>query len=1295
MAAASHHNNNHHESIIGCDVERGQVWIRGDSARGGSDTSSSRGGLTSKKRKISKDGNNSATNSSLSSTSHTFSFHHIFREDSSQSFIYKKIGLPLLKHALEGYNVTVFAYGQTSSGKTFTMMGERKGKGDQHDEVSRKSRRKHYDAPNGAASVDSSLSSLSPSAPSSTSQEGLIPRICGNLFDMLHQKVHESHQKSPSRSLKFTVETSMLEIYNEKIRDLLNPASEGNKMGLKVREHPSIGPIVLDLSTNVVNSSHEIRTLLKEGASYRAIAKTNMNDSSSRSHTIVQIVLTQTKLYRNELTGEMEGSDTVSKINLVDLAGSERSSKSTQSLNASTRTQRLQEGNAINLSLTTLGVCITNLAKISTQKKSKKKKEIFVPYRNSKLTWLLKDSLGGNSRCVMVACISSLAYNYQETLSTLRYAHQAKQIKNKARVNRDPNVTIIFQLKSEIAQLKELLKKQGIGEGMNGRIRNGQADSGSNAETSKHSEEIGSTSHSQVFLDKDASNIRQHSAEDAQSIKTKSTEPRSTSTPGQTEKLLRELAESQRIIKELQMSEKEKKQRTKQIQESRQKVLAATGITVKLLSDTFGFSTRLTPHFLNLNEDPSMNECLLYFFREGETEVGSSPQNDVVLKGVDILPHHCKIRRHYITHGEEPDKPISLVYIIPHISGGKTSAIYVNGETISYETELKHLDRVIFGTNHVFRFNNPGNSHAKDATPHSSERQLFDWKYAQEELKRQHMRQYKKEMKLLEEEVQRQKKDAQTKLDSELRALEERQIEQLKRNDEEKNQQNEKPAALLPQGGPVSTFQAPQTPTTPTTPVSRRKSIAHQLFQRKKHLSHETTHQQVRKMQSGIMEILPSIKEANSMAEQMSKNVKYVLKVHLAHNGIPECGVQVVNSFANTVSTWTANEFQNKLFQMRELFFLWGESNDSGMPPYSDDPFYSSNRLHIGRCSVPLSSITRGKSTNLSLIVQDALGAKQATLDVGIELLSDNMLSVEDLHGQSLSFVIHIKRLHSTIKKYVREAFVEYQFFDDEPKQTSRITGDDILFGFEMEYNIPCISREILEYLERDNLEFTIRGELFDQFVRGSKPERATDNISVLDYETGSLHADGASQDSDNLSAPSEAMKQLALENESLKQQLLEIKRREQLQKQQMSDLNSPSPERRHTSSSLGEYKSLVLRCFEAFLPTKGHYYAKLIFNDQKHKTIVSRPKSCQAHWSEKFVLHLSEAVDAYDTIEIRIMKKNAIMRNACMASIMIPLFRMQELSSSRDGSEWLELKSSGDRGDDVVKMRLGARFCF
>lgn len=321
----------------------------------------------------------------------------VYNEDphyADQTALYDCLGREFLDHNVNGYNTCIFAYGQTGSGKTYSMMGDK-------------------------------------------AQPGLIPTTCKNLFSQMENN-------TPGGS-SFSVKVSYFEIYNEQIRDLLVHSPEAGN--LRMRESPTDGPYVKDLSEFAVENYHEVLQYVKLGMKNRTTATTNMNVSSSRSHAVFTLELKQ--FYHDVLADQT--SEKRARIRLVDLAGSERA-ESSGAIGA-----RLREGSNINKSLTTLGRVIAALTQASEAGVRKKKQVI--PYRDSTLTWLLKDSLGGNSKTAMIACLSPS--DYEEGLSTLRYADQAKQIRTRAVVNED--LVSEASRDAEIMELQETIRSLQIG----------------------------------------------------------------------------------------------------------------------------------------------------------------------------------------------------------------------------------------------------------------------------------------------------------------------------------------------------------------------------------------------------------------------------------------------------------------------------------------------------------------------------------------------------------------------------------------------------------------------------------------------------------------------------------------------------------------------------------------------------------------------------------------------------------------------------------------------------------------
>ncbi|XP_070801748.1 kinesin-like protein KIF1A isoform X2 [Pituophis catenifer annectens] len=558
----------------------------------------------------------------------------------SQKQVYLDIGEEMLQHAFEGYNVCIFAYGQTGAGKSYTMMGKQE-----------------------------------------KDQQGIIPQLCEDLFSRINDTTNDN--------MSYSVEVSYMEIYCERVRDLLNPKNKGN---LRVREHPLLGPYVEDLSKLAVTSYNDIQDLMDSGNKARTVAATNMNETSSRSHAVFNIIFTQK---RHDAETDIT-TEKVSKISLVDLAGSERADST------GAKGTRLKEGANINKSLTTLGKVISALAEMDSgpNKNKKKKKSDFIPYRDSVLTWLLRENLGGNSRTAMVAALSPADINYDETLSTLRYADRAKQIRCNAVINEDPNNKLIRELKDEVARLRDLLYSQGLGDIID--MTNalvGMSPSSSLSALSSRAASVNSLHERIMFA------------------------------PG-SEEAIERLKETEKIIAELNETWEEKLRRTEAIRMEREALLAEMGVAMREDGGTLGvFSPKKTPHLVNLNEDPLMSECLLYYIKDGITRVGREDgerRQDIVLSGHFIKEEHC-IFRSDTKSGSE-----AIVTLEP-CEGADT---YVNGKKVTEPSILRSGNRIIMGKSHVFRFNHPEQARQeRERTPCAeTPAEPVDWAFAQREL---------------------------------------------------------------------------------------------------------------------------------------------------------------------------------------------------------------------------------------------------------------------------------------------------------------------------------------------------------------------------------------------------------------------------------------------------------------------------------------------------------------------------------------------------------------------------------
>ncbi|XP_056279529.1 kinesin-like protein KIF1B isoform X20 [Pseudoliparis swirei] len=788
---------------------------------------------------------------------------HTTPEDSSfasQNLVYNDIGKEMLAHAFEGYNVCIFAYGQTGSGKSYTMMGRQE-----------------------------------------EGQEGIIPMLCEDLFE----KINEDKNKE---QLSYSVEVSYMEIYCERVRDLLNPK---NKANLRVREHPLLGPYVEDLSKLAVTSYTDIADLMDAGNKARTVAATNMNETSSRSHAVFTILFTQKK--HDSQTDQ--STEKVSKISLVDLAGSERADST-----GATGT-RLKEGANINKSLTTLGKVISALAEVS----KKKKKTDFIPYRDSVLTWLLRENLGGNSRTAMVAALSPADINYDETLSTLRYADRAKNIKCNAVINEDPNNKLVRDLKDEVARLKELLHAQGLGDILDTPIGSLTASPSS------------------------GSLCNQGLIQSVTSI-----QERIMSTPGGEEAIER-LKESEKIIAELNETWEEKLRKTEAIRMEREALLAEMGVAIREDGGTLGvFSPKKTPHLVNLNEDPLMSECLLYYIKDGITRVGQADaerRQDIVLSGAHIKEEHCIFRSERSANGRV------IVMLLP-CEGSET---YVNGKRVEDSIQLRSGNRIIMGKNHVFRFNHPEQARAEREKTPTAETPVepVDWTFAQRELLEKQGIDMKQEMekRLTEMEIlyKKEKEEADQMLEQQ-RLVYESKLQELQKQvetislvaetpDEEELEEEEEEEEEVP--WTQHEFELGQ--------WAFRKWRYHQFTSLRDQLWGNAVY----------------LKEANAISVELKKKVQFqfVLLTDTLYSPLPPellssqpekerdsrpfprtvVAVEVQDLKNGATHYWSLEKLKQRLEQMREMYDRAGEmasanQEDDEGPLTGNDPFY--DRFH-------------------------------------------------------------------------------------------------------------------------------------------------------------------------------------------------------------------------------------------------------------------------------------------------------------------------------------------------------------
>ncbi|KAK0061238.1 kinesin-like protein unc-104 isoform X10, partial [Biomphalaria pfeifferi] len=741
---------------------------------------------------------------------------------------------------------------------------------------------------------------------------------------------------------------SYFEIYCERVRDLLNPS---NKNALRVREHPLLGPYVEDLSKLAVQSFEDINNLIDEGNKARTVAATNMNETSSRSHAVFTIIFSQRRYDPDtKIVGEK-----VSKISLVDLAGSERADST------GAKGTRLKEGANINKSLTTLGKVISALAEISSmdpKAKNKKKKADFIPYRDSVLTWLLRENLGGNSKTAMVAALSPADINYDETLSTLRYADRAKQIMCKAVVNEDPNAKLIRELKEEVARLKDILTSEGI--------------------------ELGEGQSMQEYLEQ-----RGRSRSRKESVTLEGGDD-----------ALERLKETEKLIAELNLSWEEKLHKTESIRKEREALLAEMGVALKEDGGTIGvFSPKKSPHLVNLNEDPLMSECLLYYIKEGTTRVGlhdAEKPNDVQLSGSNILEEHCLF--------ENIDGNVTLIPC-------EGALCYVNGRQVTEPVKMKTGARVILGKHHVFRFNHPQQARASRALMSESMiestdnpiTEPVDWTFAQLELLEKQGIDLRKEMEsrlmLLEEQYRKEKEEADLLFEQQRQDYENR-IQSL--------QEQVERHSMISSVATTNIFEEEEEEEEVHW-SDREKDLAAWAFRKWKY--HQFT-----SLRDDLWGNAIFLKEANAISVELNKKVQFqfVLLTDTLYSPLPAdllpaeerddsrpfpktiVAVEVQDTKNGATHYWSLEKLRQRLELMREMYHNEAELSPTSPEPNIDsmtggDPFYDRFpwfRL-VGRAFVYLSNLFYPVPLVHRVAVVNDKGDVKGYLRVAVQAITD------------------------------------------------------------------------------------------------------------------------------------------------------------------------------------------------------------------------------------------------------------------------------------------------------------------
>ncbi|KAJ1351488.1 hypothetical protein KIN20_007501 [Parelaphostrongylus tenuis] len=931
----------------------------------------------------------------------TFAFDHSFCSTdvndpnfASQETVFNILGSGVIENAFSGYNACIFAYGQTGSGKSYSMMG-------------------------------------------TSEQPGIIPRLCNEVFRRIKETTCDT--------LEYKVEVSYMEIYNERVRDLLDP-KKSNKHHLKVREHKILGPLVDGLSVLAVDSFEQIASLIEEGNKSRTVAATNMNAESSRSHAVFNIILTQIlKDVEKDFTGEK-----VAKISLVDLAGSERVGKT------GAMGKRLEEGGNINKSLTTLGMVISALAERSNGKKEK-----FIPYRDSVLTWLLKDSLGGNSRTIMIATISPAADNYEETLSTLRYADRAKRIVNHAVVNEDPNARVIRELREEVETLRMQISQT----------------------LKEHTE---------------TAELRERLAE--------------------SERLVAQMNKSwEERLKETDTVNKERQRDLAEIGIS----IESSGIKVEKdrfylvnlnadpsLNELLVYYINSSAVIGNLDEiETSLDSGLGISDEDLAKKDAVCERTSIVLRGLGVMRRHARLS--IVEEGVQ-----SRLYIEPLSSEGRQSLtiihrICVNGREIKDKTLLRHGNRLLIGMNHFFRVNCP-----KDIDINQSlmdESVLFDYNDAWHEANGDSgfnpvstaVDQYMEQLTLKHQE------DKQAALERQYEAFE-RYIQNLTSGCFTPS------TPMTPGYGFGTPMGTPGSALPPYPfPANPKQTVRNKFFnwaQRKEEMFAES----LKRLKSDVIRANALTREANMISRELGST--------RAGNFVCEPVIVVRRSGISGSQLWTVAQLENKLIDMREMYNdkLNGvprglsctsspECSPSRSLPQSAtldevtiDPFFESQERHnlIGVANVFLEVLFHDIELDYHVPIISHQGEVSGRLHVQIYRVPNNDANdvqsprvecnetldrAEGLIGKLITCRVRIKKASSLPESLSHFVFCQYSFFNHSemlvvapvfnPTQTSESQTHETTFVFDHEKDfMVVVTEEFLEYVQDDALSIEVWG---------------------------------------------------------------------------------------------------------------------------------------------------------------------------------------------------------------------------
>jgi kinesin family protein 13 len=897
-----------------------------------------------------------------------------------QERVYNVLGKDVLNNALNGYNCCLFAYGQTGSGKSYSIFGYGENK-------------------------------------------GIVPKICNQFLD--GTTLVEDDKRS------FSLSISMLEIYNEKIQDLLIPIAKRAKGGLKVRENNKLGVFVEDLTKREVRSYVEIEEVIELGNKHKTLGATLMNATSSRAHTIITLELVQREV------GIIKTTQKDSVIYLVDLAGSEKVAKT------EAKGDRLKEACSINKSLTVLGIVIHQLYLRSEGEK------VIVSYRDSALTRILQNALGGNSVTTMICAISPARDNIDETLSTLRYADQAKQIKQNARINESETDKMIRELMEENDKLKNLLAQL-----------QGNKD--------------------RTVADDVAHQIRE--LENVISFKANFNQGPSHSH-----------SFSKRPSISIGVKEKP---------------------NPKLLTTN--------PHMYNLNEDPLLNQKIIYDFTESPSVlVGRQSDKDnledskttgerkIVLNGVGILEEHARIN---YSQGN-----LSIVtYDID-----AASAIFINGESLDshdpdgaqkgiFTRSLIDLDRIIIGTSSTFLVRLPNETGLVPEDKKVGGKDV-DWEFCQMEKFKKQEKTEREKLQVVYQEKEVALKDMEKQLkenfDREKDLYEqkiclqqeeyERMIESMQRNIEERENELSESQQMIETENFESIKLLQNEQKTKELEFQVRLNALHKETQLLKQIQAINSN-----LEKKLINYYHKIKEANYIAQELNRNIEFVpfvasLNLLASLNQkttTPDLivNVKVINYEEGWVNYWPLEKFDNRLILIRdaiEYFF----SHNKIQYNEQNDPFWDPEEFFLhGQAFCLLKNVLYrfelthkvgilGYEGDIGYIVVQLMPIDDEGKEIDEEEIEEEIEEPDDLIIKNMSchYRINIEKIiiYDINNLKGKTGYLNYEVMtlhntEEYSTKWFKIADNQIDLNYSQTIKIPRVNNDLIDHYMHKNIQF-------------------------------------------------------------------------------------------------------------------------------------------------------------------------------------------------------------------------------